>query len=142
MLNAGYECSAKCFHICRFQWHSLSYYRDSSYSLLTFFANVLLPRTICAEASHTWCWCLVRMVLYAKYSAIYCLDKRRLLLRKMLYFTLKKIGLSGLGNNTKTRNSETLQSNDWFGFKYVQALISQLKEKTNLLSLLSSRIRC
>ena len=75
---------------------------------LPFFANVLLPRTICAEASHTWCWCLVRMVLYAKYSAIYCLDKRRLLLRKMLYFTLKKIGLSWLGNNTKTRNSETL----------------------------------
>ena len=72
------------------------------------FANVLLPRTICAEASHTWCWCLVRMVLYAKYSAIYCLDKRRLLLRKMLFFTLKKIGLSWLGNNTKTRNSETL----------------------------------
>jgi len=83
-------------------------YRDSSYSLLTFFANVLLPRTICAEASHTWCWCLVRMVLYAKYSAIYCLDKRRLLLRKVLYFILKKIGFSWLENNTKTRNSETL----------------------------------
>ena len=32
----------------------------------------------------------------------------RELLRKMLYFTLKKIGLSWLGNNTKTRNSETL----------------------------------
>ena len=90
MLSAGYECSARASHVSRFYWHSLSYYRDSSYSLLTFFANVLLHRTICAEASHTWCWCLARMVLCANFFVIYCLDKRRLSSRKSLYYTLNK----------------------------------------------------
>ena len=43
MLNAGYECSAKCFRIRRFYWHSFSYYRDSNAPFLPFLLMFYSP---------------------------------------------------------------------------------------------------
>ena len=43
MLNAGYECSAKCSHVSRFYWHNLSYYRDSSAPFLPFLLTFYCP---------------------------------------------------------------------------------------------------